>query len=46
LTGDGRLARVGRYLRPDLRQPLARELRAALRAHDFEQNLQANQQPR
>lgn len=34
LTGDGLLARVGRYLRPDLRQPLAQELRAALRAHN------------
>ena len=32
LTGDGQSARVGRYLRPDLRQPLAQELRRALRA--------------
>jgi uncharacterized membrane protein len=32
LTGEGRSARVGRYLRPDLRQALAQELRAALRA--------------
>jgi uncharacterized membrane protein len=32
LTGDGQSSRVGRYLRPELRQPLARELRAALRA--------------
>jgi uncharacterized membrane protein len=33
LTGDGQSSRVGRYLRPELRQPLASELRAALRAH-------------
>jgi uncharacterized membrane protein len=33
LTGDGQTSRVGRYLRPELRQPLAQELRAALRAH-------------
>jgi uncharacterized membrane protein len=33
LTGDGQSSRVGRYLRADLRQPLAQELRAALRAH-------------
>lgn len=31
LTGDGQTSRVGRYLRPDLRQPLAQELRRALR---------------
>jgi uncharacterized membrane protein len=31
LTGDGQTARVGRYLRPELRQPLAQELRRALR---------------
>jgi uncharacterized membrane protein len=33
LSGDGRQSHVGRYLRPELREPLARELRAALRAH-------------
>lgn len=32
LTGGGRCARVGRYLRPELRLPLAQELRRALRA--------------
>jgi uncharacterized membrane protein len=32
LTGDGQSLRVGRYLRPELRQPLAQELRSALRA--------------
>jgi uncharacterized membrane protein len=32
LSGDGRQSCVGRYLRPDLRTPLAQELRAALRA--------------
>lgn len=31
LSGDGRHSLVGRYLRPDMRTPLARELRAALR---------------
>ena len=31
LTGEGQRARVGRYLRPELRTPLANELRAALR---------------
>jgi uncharacterized membrane protein len=31
VAGDGRSARVGRYLRPELRPALARELRAALR---------------
>jgi uncharacterized membrane protein len=31
LTGDGQTSRVGRYLRPELRQPLAQELRRALR---------------
>jgi uncharacterized membrane protein len=33
LTGDGQSSCVGRYLRPELRQPLAQELRAALRSH-------------
>jgi uncharacterized membrane protein len=32
LTGDGQAAHVGRYLRPELRQPLAQELRLALRS--------------
>lgn len=32
LTGDGQHACVGRYLRPELRTPLAHELRVALRA--------------
>jgi uncharacterized membrane protein len=32
LSGDGRRQCVGRYLRPDMRTPLAQELRAALRA--------------
>jgi uncharacterized membrane protein len=33
VAGDGHTARIGRYLRPELRQGLAQELRAALRAH-------------
>ena len=33
LSGDGRRSFVGRYLRSDMRTPLARELRIALRAH-------------
>jgi uncharacterized membrane protein len=33
LAGDGHTARIGRYLRPELRQSLAQELRAALRAN-------------
>lgn len=32
LSGDGRKALVGRYLRPEMRTPLAQELRVALRA--------------
>jgi uncharacterized membrane protein len=32
LTGQGKTVRVGRYLRPDLRPALAREIRLALRA--------------
>jgi uncharacterized membrane protein len=32
LSGDGQRQCVGRYLRPDMRTPLAQELRAALRA--------------
>ena len=31
VSADGRRSLVGRYLRPELRQPLARELRAVLR---------------
>jgi uncharacterized membrane protein len=34
LTGDGQAAQVGRYLRPELRQSLAQELRTALRSQD------------
>jgi uncharacterized membrane protein len=33
VAGDGHTARIGRYLRPELRPSLARELRIALRAH-------------
>jgi uncharacterized membrane protein len=33
VAGDGHTARIGRYLRPELRQGLAQELRVALRAH-------------
>jgi uncharacterized membrane protein len=33
VAADGHTARIGRYLRPELRPSLARELRAALRAH-------------
>ena len=33
VAGDGRTARIGRYLRPELRHSLAQELRAALRSH-------------
>jgi len=32
LADDGQTARIGRYMRPELRQSLAQELRAALRA--------------
>lgn len=32
LSGDGRRSFVGRYLRPEMRTPLAQELRVALRA--------------
>jgi uncharacterized membrane protein len=37
LTADGQSSRVGRYLRPELRQPLAQELRSALRARPVSQ---------
>jgi uncharacterized membrane protein len=33
VAGDGHSARIGRYLRPELRHGLAQELRAALRSH-------------
>jgi uncharacterized membrane protein len=33
LSGDGRQSCVGRYLRPDMRTPLAQELRTALRVY-------------
>ena len=41
LTGDGQSSRVGRYLRPELRQPLAQELRSALRAMPSSKNSSA-----
>ena len=33
VAGDGQAARIGRYLHPELRPTLARELRVALRVH-------------
>lgn len=33
VAAEGRTARIGRYLRPELRPSLAQELRAALRVH-------------
>lgn len=47
LSGQGRQAQVGRYLRPELRATLARELRAALRregARAAAPNTQSGQQ--
>jgi uncharacterized membrane protein len=51
LSGDGRQSFVGRYLRPEMRTPLAQELRAALRANcaalpDAESNTSSNQEPK
>ena len=50
LSGDGRRSFVGRYLRPDLRTPLAQELRVALRANcaapDAESKISSNQEPK
>lgn len=43
LTGDGQTAHVGRYLRPELRAPLAQELRNALRSQrDENESLRRN----
>lgn len=42
LTGDGQSSRVGRYLRPELRQPLAQELRSALRVIPASRNSSAS----
>ncbi len=51
LSGDGRQAFVGRYLRPELRAPLAQELRVALRAScqpapDAPSKIPANPEPK
>lgn len=51
LSGDGRQSFVGRYLRPEMRTPLAQELRAALRANcaatpDPESKTSSNQEPK
>jgi uncharacterized membrane protein len=51
LSGDGHRSFVGRYLRPEMRTPLAQELRAALRASctampDAESKISPNQEPK
>jgi uncharacterized membrane protein len=50
LSGDGRQSLVGRYLRPEMRTPLAQELRAALRENcataDTESMISSNQEPK
>jgi uncharacterized membrane protein len=51
LSGDGRKSLVGRYLRPDMRTPLAQELRTALRANgaaapDAESKTSSNREPK
>jgi uncharacterized membrane protein len=50
LSGDGRQSFVGRYLRPEMRAPLAQELRAALRENctpvDTESKTSSNQEPK
>lgn len=51
LSGDGRQAFIGRYLRPEMRTPLAQELRAALRASGLQppdtlSKISANQEPK
>ena len=51
LSGDGLLSLVGRYLRPEMRTPLAQELRAALRASclhapDTESKTSINSEPK
>jgi uncharacterized membrane protein len=42
LSGEGQQARVGRYLRPELRAPLADELRRALRGPQAANELNTN----
>ena len=51
LSGDGHRSLVGRYLRPEMRTPLAQELRAALRANcvsavPSESQTSSNQEPK
>ena len=51
LSGDGHQSFVGRYVRPEMRTPLAQELRAALRASclqapDTESKTSANSEPK
>lgn len=51
LSGDGRHSFVGRYLRPEMRTPLAQELRAALRTNcaampGAESKIPSNQEPK
>jgi uncharacterized membrane protein len=50
LSGDGRQSLVGRYLRPEMRTPLAQELRAALRENcttaDSESKTSSNPEPK
>ena len=50
LSGDGRQSFVGRYLRPEMRTPLAQELRVALRenctAADTESKTSSNPEPK
>jgi uncharacterized membrane protein len=45
LTGEGQQARVGRYLRPELRSLLAQELRRALRGPQAANDLPAGPRP-
>lgn len=51
LSGDGRQSLVGRYLRPEMRTPLAQELRVALRTNcgtvpESESTTSSNQEPK
>jgi uncharacterized membrane protein len=53
LSGDGHQTFVGRYVRPEMRTPLAQELRVALRASrdlmpmaDTESKISSNQEPK
>ena len=51
LSGEGRQSFVGRYLRPEMRTPLAQELRMALRANcdcmpDAESTISSNPEPK